>query len=176
MKTDKNKKFLLAAAFAMVLSLSVGLTMSYFSDYTSAEGGSKLVLGATSKIVESVDENEKSVQIQNNGETNAVVRVAIYGPSAMQVNYDESVWEYKDGFYYYKGILAPDESGAGNGDITPAGTLVANTQYPAGTDLGEEYQIVVVQECIQPTYVQDGDDLIVDTPAAWGYIPRIVAQ
>ena len=108
-----------------------------------------------------VDENSKSVWIENTGETNIVVRAAIYGPTQMKVKADTSLWEENGGYYYYKQILKP-------GELTKEGSLVADTKFPEGTDLGPEFEIVVVQECAQAIY--DGSTLL--PPAGWDYVPQ----
>lgn len=167
MKTVKSKTILLVITMMLVLSLTVGLTLAYFSDHTAAEGGSALVLGGSTEVREKTGENSKSVWIENTGETNVVVRVAIYGPTGMEITANSN-WEFKDGFYYYKGILKP-------GDTTPQGSLEAKVTVPGG-DLGDEYQIVVIQECAQATYeLNAGGENVVAAPEAWGYIPAIKA-
>ena len=46
MKTVKRSKvYLLVVALVLVLSMTVGLTMAYFSDSTEAEGGIPVTLG-----------------------------------------------------------------------------------------------------------------------------------
>ena len=162
MKTVKNKAILLVMTLTLVLSLTVGLTMAYFSDYTAAEGDAMLSLGATDKIHEDVDGKNKSVWIENIGDTNIVVRVAVYGPSQMKMKVDSSLWQEAGGYYYYKKILKP-------GETTKKGTLKANTEFPAGTDLGPEFEIVVVQECAQAIY-GEGSTLV--KPAGWSYVPQ----
>ena len=151
MKKVMKRNVLFVIAAVLVLSLSVGFASAYFSDHEAAQGAAVIHMGGQSKIVEDVDENSKSVQIQNTGETEIVVRVAIYGPTDMTIEKSDD-WVEMNGFYYYKKVLNPDPEGQGNGDLTEAGSLVAKTVYPAGTDLGQEYEIVVVQECAQARY------------------------
>ena len=161
MKTVKKRTILLVIAMMLVLSMTVGLTLAYFSDHTEAKGGAMLALGAKDELHEDVDENSKSVWIENTGETNIVVRVAIYGPTQMKVNANKNLWEENGGYYYYKKILKP-------GELTEKGSLVADTKFPEGTDLGPEFEIVVVQECAQAIY--DGSTLL--PPAGWNYVPQ----
>lgn len=167
MKTIKSRTILLVIALTLVLSLSVGLSLAYFSDYANAEGGAKLSLGATTEIDEEVDPDTgaKSVWVNNTGDTNVVVRVAIVGPTQMEVTAAEN-WVKNGDYYYYKKVLKPGES-------TKVDTLVAQVTLPAGTDLGDEYQIVVVHESAQPTY--DGENNV-EKPEGWDYIPAIKAE
>ena len=165
MKTVKNKTFLLVIAMALVLSISVGLTFAYFSDYTDAKGGASLALGSQTEIEETVTNDSKTVFVKNTGETNVVVRAMIVGPTDMKVTASGS-WEQKGDYYYYKKILKPGE--------TTEGTLLANTgDYPAGTDLGDDYQIVVVHESAQPSYDADNN---VEKPEGWDYVPAMKAE
>ena len=155
MKKVMKRKVLFVIAAVLVLSLSVGFASAYFSDHDAAQGTATIHMGGQSSIVEKVDKDSKSVQIKNTGDTEIVVRVAIYGPTDMKISADENYWKEMKGFYYYKYALQPGESG-----ITVAGTLVAETTYPAGTDLGSQYEIVVVQECEQAHY--DENNKLVD--------------
>ena len=170
MKTVNSKR-LLVIALALVLSISIGLTFAYFSDYTAAQGKAVLALGGQTEIEENVDENSKTVSIKNTGETNVVVRVQIIGPTEMTID-ASSPWVEHDGWYYYKGILKPGENGEGE---KTSGTLVAKTEFNTDgkTDLGDKYQIVVVQESAQPTY---DDNDYVEKPDGWDWIPEIKAQ
>lgn len=154
MKKVMKRNVLFVIAAVLVLSLSVGFASAYFSDHEAAQGAAVIHMGGQSKIVEDVDENSKSVQIQNTGETEIVVRVAIYGPTEMTIKKSDD-WVEMNGFYYYKNVLQP-------GDLTPKGSLVAKTEYPAGTDLGQEYEIVVVQECEQARYDENNKLLSMD--------------
>ena len=164
MKTAKKNSFLLVIAMALVLSLSVGLAFAYFSDRTEAQGGAALALGGKTEIVENVVNESKTVTVKNTGDTNVVVRVMIVGPTQMTIDASGD-WEKDGDYYYYKKILAPDET---------TSSIVAKTgDYPAGTDLGDSYQIVVVHESAQPTY--DGENNV-EKPDGWGYIPAISAQ
>ena len=75
-----NKKSLLVIAITLVLSLSVGLTMAYFSDYNAARGGRGIALGGKTELHDDYDASKKTVVIQNTGETDVIVRVAVYAP------------------------------------------------------------------------------------------------
>ena len=110
MKAVFKKLSLLVVTLVLVLSVSVGLTMAYFSDYTPAKGGELLVLGGQTEIEEHVTDNSKDVTIHNTGETTVLIRVGIFGPDKMDVQYDESAWEKDGTFYYYKKALKPGEA------------------------------------------------------------------
>ena len=67
-----------------------------------------------------------------------------------------------------------DEDAQAVSEVIRTTIRISNTKdYPVGTDLGDEYQIVVVHESAQPTY--DGSNKV-KTPEGWDYIPVIEAK
>ena len=175
MKKVMKRKILLVIAAVLVLSLSVGFASAYFSDYEAAQGSATIQLGGQSDIVENFDQDgTKHVKIKNTGvagkDTEVVVRVAIYGPKGMNVTVGSNWTDRRaeDGYFYYNGILQPGE--------TTTTDLAAKVTVPEGTDLGEDFDIVVMQESAQPTYKYVDGRNQVDVPAGWGYIPTIYAS
>lgn len=143
--------------FALVLSLSVtvGATLAYFSDYEEASGGATLHLGGQTELKEGNVENQKDIQIRNTGKTYMLVRVGIYGPDNMTMPDpgEDNEWWFKgdDGFYYLKEALAP-------GKETPAGQLVAKLQESWTGDQPEfDYEVTVVHEGCQVLYNNKGE-------------------
>lgn len=147
MKTVMKRKILLVIAAVLVLSLSVGFASAYFSDHETANGFATIKLGGQSEIIEDWPDGDKSVSIKNIGETEIVVRVAIYGPDDMDISATGNWVPYK-GYYYYNGVLQPGES-------TPVKTLIASVK-DITDDLGDNFDIVVMQECKQAPYGKDG--------------------
>jgi predicted ribosomally synthesized peptide with SipW-like signal peptide len=149
MKTVKKKSILLVVAMMLVLSLTVGLTLAYFSDYEAAKGGASIALGGQTEIEENVTDKEKVVQINNIGETNVVVRVAIYMPEALEkvensITFENaSDWVKDGGFYYYTKVLEPKKS---------TSTITAKTTVPDDVQLGDSFDVVVVHESDQALY------------------------
>ena len=176
MKKVRKQNILFIIAAVLVLSLSVGFASAYFSDHEAAKGAATINLGAKDEIVESWDEGIKHVSIKNNSDkTELVVRVAVYGPNGENAKLSVDAkgdWEdHGDGYYYYKKILQP-------GKATPADHLTAKVVFKEGTeaDLGDNYDIVVMQDFAQPTYKYVNGQNQVEIPAGWGYIPTIVAN
>ena len=157
MKTVINKKtILLAISFALVLSLSVGMAFAYFSDHTAAKGGASITLGGNTDIHEVVEDNSKTISIENTGETDVVVRVGIYGPSTMTVtDVEGSGWEYDEdtGFWYYDQVLTPQSS---------TSEITATVKAPK--DQVEDFDVVVVHESAQVTYDENGK---IKVPEGW---------
>lgn len=162
MKTARrNKVYLLVVALVLVLSLSVGLTMAYFSDYTAAKGGLTVTLGGQTEIVEEQNDDNKVIQIKNTGDTDVIVRVAVYGPG--EITYTGSDWtDGGDGYYYYNSILP-----AGENSLTSK--LTAKWTVPE--DLGDDYNVVVVQESEQAVFDENGDVVKPVTDPAWALVP-----
>ena len=160
MKTVKRSKvYLLVIALVLVLSMTVGLTMAYFSDYTEAKGGIKVALGGETTIHEKQNDDNKVISIKNTGDTDVIVRVAVYGPTA--ITYSESAdWEKSGDYVYYKKVLPV---GATTSEIK------ASWDVPA--DLGDDYNVVVVQESDQAVYDENGEIVKPVTTPAWAIVP-----
>ena len=158
----KNKKTLTIFALVLCLSVSVGITTAYFSDYEEASGGATLNLGGITEITEGNREDGKDIVIENKGETNMIVRVAIYGADEyMNLNVPDD-WKKAGDFYYYQKILKGVD-GDKPGDKTS--TLVANVKqsWVGSTPPAFDYEVTVVHESAQAVF--DGKELAV--PAGW---------
>ena len=160
MKTVKRTKLILSViALVLVLSLTAGLTLAYFSDYTTAQGGKTVTLGGQTEIIEQANDDNKVIQIKNTGETDVMVRVAVYAPT--EVTYSGSGWtDGRDGYYYYDSVLPVGETSS---------ALTATWTVPE--DLGDDYSVVVVQECEQVIYDASGSILTPTTDPAWAKVP-----
>lgn len=169
MKTMMKNKILIVIASVLVLSLSVGFASAYFSDHEAAQGAATIQLGGKTEIVEEWDKNIKKISIENigkaeNNDTEVIVRVAIYGPKGMKVTANETYWIKDGNYYYYNGILQV-------GQKTPIDALTAEVDGIQGKDLGDNFDIVVMQESVQPTY--EGDNNKVVKPAGWNGLPDL---
>ena len=156
MKAFNKKSILAVIAAALVLSLTMGLTFAYFSDYEAAKGGATLTLGSQTHIDEEVTDKGKTIVISNTGDTDVVVRVGVYGPSTMSVeDVSGTNWAYDagTGFWYYTQVIpAGKDSSALNATIkAPKGQI-------------DNFDVVVVQECAQVVYDADGN---IKVPEGW---------
>ena len=149
MKTVMKRNVLFVIAAVLVLSLSVGFASAYFSDYEAANGSATVKLGGKTQIVEDWPDGDKSVQIKNIGETEVVVRVAIYGPAGMKITTPGNKWVKQGDYYYYNGVLKPNE-------LTPEKSLIASVKE-IKDDLGDNFDIVVMQESKQAPYDDNGN-------------------
>ena len=158
MKAVRRKTILLVVAMMLVLSLTVGLTMAYFSDYTTAKGGLTVTLGGRTTIHEQQNDDNKVITIENTGETDVIVRVAVYGPT--EITYSGEGWIQSGDYWYYDSILPV------GGTSEP---LTAKWEVPA--DLGDDYSVVVVQESEMAVYDGNGDIVKPETDPAWAIVP-----
>ena len=177
-----NKKTLMLFALVLSLSVTVGATLAYFSDYEQASGGATLNLGGKTELTEGSDTGKKDVVIKNTGKTNMIVRVGIFGPDEMAEPVMKAPWmKGADGMYYYGKVLKPgDELNPGNGDDTGAGNLVASMTFNWTLGPGEEppdyyFEVTVVHEGSQAIYyVDENGNNKLTVPDGWD--PAAVAQ
>ena len=131
-KFGKTTGIILCAAL-LALALGTSAALAYFSDYEPAQGQVTFSFSGERTITEGTNPKEKNIQVMNNGDktdADVVVRVGIYGPKDYTyITRDESVWaDGGDGWFYYKGILAPGES-------TPKDTLKVEIKNKDGSDV-----------------------------------------
>ena len=157
-----NKKNLLVIAIALVLSLSVGLTLAYFSDYNAAKGGKGIALGGTTELHDDYDSDKKTVSIENTGDVDVIVRVAVYAPvvdgQTVTVSGDNwaKVGEGDNARWYYTEVLKP---GASTDD------LIVNTEYlKENADLGDVAEVIVTHESVQAVKDANGKYVL---PSDW---------
>ena len=169
MKAVNKKSFLLVIALALVLSLTVGLALAYFSDYNSAKGESTIALGGKTVIHDEYDSDTKTVVIENTGDVPVVARVAVYAPIVGE-NQTASVsgegWVKKgtgdNAHWYYTKIIDPGESSS---------KLTVSTTYLLKEDLGDTVNVVVTHESSQIAYDKDGKII---APSDWDKIDYTV--
>jgi predicted ribosomally synthesized peptide with SipW-like signal peptide len=157
-----NKKSLLVIAIALVLSLSVGLTMAYFSDYNGAKGGKGIALGGKTELHDDYDKSQKTVVIENTGETDVIVRVAVYAPivnetQTVTVSGDNwaKVGEGDTAYWYYTEVIPVGKSSS---------PLIVNTEYMLNADLGDIAEVIVTHESIQAVKDANGKYVL---PTGW---------
>lgn len=165
MRVFRKNTVIALTAILMVLLVSVGLTMAYFSDYETTYGTAAVYLTGETEIEEEVTDTQKVVSLKNTGKSSIVVRAAIFGPDIepykMTVTMGEG-WSKNEetGFYYYNRILEPGDSTA---------EIVAKyDNLPVDIDL-RDFEITVVNEAAVAVY--DGDT--VAKPEGWDGFPVI---
>ena len=163
----KNRKMkLLVAAVLLVALAAPAAVLAYFTDYEDAHGGALLKLEGETTIHEDADSEKKVISIENVGETDVIVRVAVYGDYVKHpLTYEESSDWIEDGdWIYYKKILAP-------GQTTSRITAFVDTEAAAAA--GHDFDIVVVHESQRVSYDGTEQNKVV-LPDGWRY-PDIAA-
>lgn len=143
-----------AAALVLTAGAAVKETMAYFSTYVTASGGHVLELESVStELREEVADWTKTVIIANTGEGDCYVRVRAFAASQYGLTYSGTGWaDGNDGYYYLTGVLgAKAESAA----------LEIRIDHTAAED---DFNVIVVQECIPVPYSGDGE------PLAWNQV------
>lgn len=138
-----GKAALLTAALALTASLSVGSALAYFTAYCTAQGSQKMSMGfTTTEVDEDVIDDAKHISITNTGDYDCFVRVRVFAPDDIQLEYDEeggeSNWVKNGDYWKYVKVLTP-------GDTTT--TLIAKYVRPENPDeMDGDINIVVVYE------------------------------
>ena len=163
MKAVNKKSFLLVIALALVFSLTVGLTLAYFSDYNAAKGESTIALGGKTVLHDKYTSDTKTVVIENTGDVPVVARVAVYAPilsdgQTVTVTGDDD-WEKKGtgdkAHWYYTKVLTP--KGTPGAKSSP---LTVSTEYLLKEDLGDTVNVVVTHESSQIAYDENGNIIV----------------
>ena len=154
---------LAALACVLVFCVSLGGTLADWSVAQDSLG--RLTLGSVKgEIIETYEQGctvmpgqevQKTVNIKNTGNVDCVIRVkltkswqdsAALDPEFIRITCDNELWYYdtSDGYYYYKGVLAP-------GQITQKALMDSFTlDCSAGSDYaGKKADIAVRLECVQ---------------------------
>lgn len=167
MKNNKIK--LLIIGILLVALAAPAAVLAYFTDYEEAWGGAVLNLEGETTIEEKADSAKKEVNIRNTGETDVIVRVAIYGDFVEKIDYDEGDWTHQEGddWYYYNRILKPGEA--------TASQITAWIDQGAAGAAGHDFDVVVVHESERVSY--DGSAAFkVNKPEGWTNMPDIAGE
>jgi len=156
MKKLINKKTicLSAAALIMVAAISAGSAMAYFTTFVQARGSVELDLGFTETIPnEKVVNGKKEIILENTGDFDCYVRLKALAGDAHTVAYEEPGNAGKwtpgaDGFYYYSDIVT-----AGGGVSSQINVLIPDL----GMGEGEDFNVIIIQECTPVLYDEDGN-------------------
>ena len=153
-KTRKNRFLLLTAAILLAALILPGkAALAYFTDYQQAAGEQKISLAWQTKIHEQMEENDKHITIENTGDTNVLVRVAVFAADYAKTEETDSWKQGEDGWWYYNQILAPGKT------TEELVVTVTAEELPEG-----DAEIIVVHESARAVY-ENGSTL--RAPADW---------
>ena len=162
MKKNRTILLLLGLALALALAPAVKTAFAYFTDYEPARGGAVIHLAGQTELHEEVVEGNKTVTIENTGETDMVVRVMVFGEASRMSIEAGSDWTFSeaDNAYYYAKVLEPGET-TESIEVTVKGKE------------GDNFDIVVVHEGSRVIYeTVDGKEQV-QKPDGWTGMPVI---
>jgi hypothetical protein len=155
-KENKNVTILAVVALLLVMSISVGKAMAYFTTYATAKGGVPVTLGTDTTIHEEFSDWKKTIQIENTGEVAVFVRAKVIAGSQFDISIEGTGWSRNDdGYWYYQ---EPVPVGGMTGSLTAA--------IQKSEDVESSFNIVVVQECTPVMYDKDGNPCVAEN-ADW---------
>lgn len=179
MKNRINKRtlWLAAAALLLVGSVSIQSAMAYFTTYVTAKGGYEVSFDTTTTITEEDVVNlVKTVKVENTGKTPCYVRVKYFvGTELFGLTPDpenppaDAGWAKKnpdDGYWYYTGILQPDEITKGLGMKVVAKDSNKDMFATEGDfSYVYDFDVVVIQEMV-PVQADAKGNVLQPTDAA----------
>lgn len=163
MRKKGNIKLITVIAVVMILAVSSGFTLAYFSDYTKASGSAVLHLTGQTEITEEIpDGNSKVIVIKNTSEdpVDMVTRVKVVGPFELKFSEPEgnNHWtKGTDDWWYYDQALTYE------GDNSSTTPLNVTWTVPQDSVI-ENYDVAVIHESKIATYDDNGN---VITIGAW---------
>ena len=120
-KSGRSRRpLLLLASLVLLLALAVGGTVAWLNSSSGPVTNTMIPGQVPITINEKFENGTKSdVSVTNNGNIDAYIRVAIVANAvdengniiagkAPSYTVNETNWQYLDGYYYYKGAVAPD--------------------------------------------------------------------
>lgn len=155
----KSRKLITICAVLISLIASTTAAYAYFTDYEEALGGAQIKLEGQTEIHETPEDDQKTISIENTGETDVVVRVAVFGDFIDWDNttYSDDDWMKDGDWWYYKKILKPGET---------TSEIVVKIDTDAAKEAEHDFDIVVVHESARVTYDGTADNKVVK-PDGW---------
>lgn len=164
-KARSKKPLFMIAAFALVVALSIGLTSAFLTAKTGGLTNTFTPGSVTCQVEEDFEDNAKSsITVKNTGNVPAYIRVAvvantvddegnIIGAADVSAHLAKAEWSEKGGYYYYNGIVEPNQS--------------TDELLKSSIDLSGK-QVTVLAQAIQAQGVTDETAAVEE---AWGFVP-----
>ena len=183
MKRYINKKSIIITSVILLLLVAVGTTLAYVFTETEPVENTFIPSRVSCAVVENgkepvsgslvnISDSKNNVQIQNTGDTDAYIRVAVtvnwmnadgtrvWAQKPIQItdytityNLSEDGWfDGGDGFYYYSKAVSPTSPNNLTGILISNAALMSGVTAPVGTDGTPYYlSIEIVASAIQST-------------------------
>ena len=161
MKILNRKRILLFAAVLALTFAAVHIpgSLAYFTDHESAKGQADVKLSWSTHLDEQVKDNNKHVVVENTGDTDAMVRVAVFAGDFATVKDEDGKWQKRDGWYYYKEILKPGEK---------TSELFVEVKVEEASQA--DFNIMVVHESARVVYIDNSTPY---APKGWTVVPEV---
>ena len=149
--SQKSKIWKIQIVLILLLGITIGTTLAYFTAYATENGKKEIVLGAKTEIREEIKDLDKSIKIFNEGPAEAFVRVKVFYPQFSDERLKVEIiandgWKLTDeGWYEYERPLKANE--------TTSTDLYVTVEM--SEDFDQDFNIVVVHESVQPLYEGD---------------------
>ncbi len=154
--SHKKQLLLVLSALVLCLSVSVGMTLAYFTDWTAASGEGKVAdMKPDTELKEEIQNLDKVITVENTGTAEAFIRVKVFYPNPelnnMEVTFEsDEGWEEKDdGYWFYTKVLAGGET---TSELKV--NVTAHVKADGGTP---DFQIIVVHENTPAVYDESGN-------------------
>ena len=190
MKRYINKKSIIITSVILLLLVAVGTTLAYVFTETEPVENTFIPSRVSCAVVENgkepvsgslvnISDSKNNVQIQNTGDTDAYIRVAVtvnwmnadgtrvWAQKPIQntdytitYNLSEDGWfDGGDGFYYYSKAVSPTSPNNLTEILISNAALMSGVTAPVGTDNTQYYlSIEIVASAIQSTPASTGSD------------------
>ena len=126
----KRSSFLALLAFVLILSLSIGSAMAYFSDTDNTDGKQTITFGAETTITEDPADAQKTITIFNKPDSKVAVFVRVRAFSTHSLSYKGSGWTQSGDYWYYNTPLEPSP------DPDPTSPLIVSISQAFFRDRG----------------------------------------
>jgi len=147
-------------ALVLVLGLTIGSSLAYFTTFTRATGTVPIEMGFTTTIEEPIVDTSttdfvKTVVISNEGPNEVYVRARAFAGDNYPLSYSGEGWtDGGDGYWYYSALIPAD------GESLPL--FVTISGVPAEPEEGQTFNVVVVYESAMVTYDAEGNPEVAD--------------
>lgn len=137
----KNKLFLMLLAVIMILCVSIGPALAYFTAYTTAKGSATMALVPKTDITEpTANSGKKELVISNTGNAPCFVRVRAFASNGVTLNAETSGDWSSTGTdcWTYGPVLMP---GAKTSKL-----VITLGNLPQNPEIGDNFNVAVVYE------------------------------
>ena len=146
----KNSRLLLTVlAGVLILSVTIGTALAYFTDWTEADGAEVVHAGHTGEITETFDSWIKHVTVKNTSpDVTVFIRAKVFTTYTVECYGTNWTTVGKNEYTYYANPVGPGETA---GDI-----LNVKITPPTNPEDGDSFNVIVVYEAVPARYHEDG--------------------